>query len=144
MSWEFLIDLLEKRGFGSKFRSWVEALLLSASTKILINGELSDGNEHAQGLRQGDPLSPLLFILVMGCLAALMDRAAHDGILGPIGKQNIPFRTTLYADDAILFINPLSRETAAVKAMLHLFGDATGLMTNLAKSSVTPMNCQEI
>ena len=77
VSWEFLLELLVARGFGRKFTNCLAALLRSASTKVLVNGELSERISLQRGLRQGDPLSPLLFVLVMDCLAALFDKAVH-------------------------------------------------------------------
>ena len=61
VAWEFLLQLLQHRGFGAKWRGWIAALLLTTTTRILVNHELSDPISHHRGLRQGDPLSPLLF-----------------------------------------------------------------------------------
>lgn len=144
VSWEFLLKLLEFRGFGRKVTDCIVTLLSSATTRVLVNGELSDTIKLQKGLRQGDPLSPLLFVIVMDCLAAIFNKAVELGILGPIGVQNIPFRTSLYADDAVLFIAPCNREVQAVRQILELFREATGLRTNISKSSVTPICCEGI
>lgn len=58
VSWEFLLEVLEAKGFGIKWRNWISCLLLTASTRIAVNGELTDPIHHMRGLRQGDPLSP--------------------------------------------------------------------------------------
>ena len=141
VSWELLLELLTTRGFGRKFTNCLAALLCTSSTRILVNGELSERIDLMKGLRQGDPLSPLPFVLVMDCLAVLIDKAVSMGILGPIGDQILPFRTSLYTDDAMLFINPCRCEIVAVSQILMLSGDAMGLHTNLAKSSVSPICC---
>lgn len=91
VSWEFLLGLLTARGFGRSFTNCLSALLSTSSTRILVNGELSEKIDLMKGLRQGDPLSPLLFVLVMDCLAVLIDKAVNMGILGPIGDQKLPF-----------------------------------------------------
>ena len=85
-----------------------------------------------------------MFVLVMDCLAMLIDKAVTAGILGPIGSQQLPFRLSLYADDAILFINPCRKEVLALTQILKLFGEATGLHTNFAKSSVSTICCNGI
>ena len=63
VAWEFLLQQLQHRGFGAKWRGWIAALLLTTTTRILVNHELSDPISHHRGLRQGDPLSPPSFWL---------------------------------------------------------------------------------
>jgi hypothetical protein len=143
VSWDFLLEVLEARGFGQKWRNWISAILATASTRILINGELSDRIWHRRGLRQGDPLSPLLFVLVMDVLPALLTAADTVGALKPIGSQLPRFRASLYADDVIMFINPCHDEVTATRRILDAFGEASGLRTNFAKSTISPIRCQD-
>jgi hypothetical protein len=69
------LEVLEHIGFLQCWRDWTAAILSSASTKILVNSRLGRRICHACGLRQGDPLSPLLFVLVMEVLNAMMAEA---------------------------------------------------------------------
>lgn len=80
VSWTFLLELLTHMGFTRRWTNWISVLLSTASTKILINGNLSRWICHGHGLRQGDPLSPLLFILVMECLNKMMMRAEERNL----------------------------------------------------------------
>nr|XP_045084453.1 uncharacterized protein LOC123493985 [Aegilops tauschii subsp. strangulata] len=68
--------------------------------------------------------------------------AVEAEVLKPIGSSRMPFRTSLYADDAVIFINPDPYEIASIKQLLQLFGNATGLHTNFEKSSFTPIRCE--
>lgn len=106
VSWEFLLQVMAAKGFGMKWRDWISAMLCSSSTRILVNGCMTDEIYHARGLRQGAPLSPLLFTLVMDCLTALISFAEGAGLLRPIGTIDMPFRASIYADDVVIFLNP--------------------------------------
>lgn len=68
VSWKFLKDMLEARGFGSKWRSWIKRVVQGGSICIRINDENSCYFKLGKGLRQGDPLSSLLFNLVADVL----------------------------------------------------------------------------
>ena len=92
---------------------------------------------HRRGVRQGDSLSPMLFIMVMDVLDRLFKLATVMGALQPLELPAIKFQCSLYADDVILFIQPTVAEAQAVQRVLHIFGEAAGLKTNLAICSIT-------
>jgi hypothetical protein len=87
VSWPFLLEVLEHVGFGLLWRNLIAKLLCSSSTRVLVNGEPGDLICHQQGLRQGDPLSPMLFILVMDVLNSLFQKANEVGLLGPLLRR---------------------------------------------------------
>jgi hypothetical protein len=98
------------------------------------NGDPGRSIKHARGLHQGDPLSPLLFILSMDHLQKILNIATQQGYLTPIGADPIKMRTSLYADDAMVSIKPIISDVEHLKFLLAQFGMATGLATNMEKS----------
>nr|GEU43633.1 RNA-directed DNA polymerase, eukaryota [Tanacetum cinerariifolium] len=81
VSWKYLDFILDSLGFGSKWRSWIRACLHSSRASILINGSPTSEFSIKRGLRQGDPLSPFLFILVMEGLHCAMSNAVNSGLI---------------------------------------------------------------
>jgi hypothetical protein len=81
----------------------------------------------------------MLSILAMDILHRLITQACTDSLLRPMEPHGVSFRCSLYADDVILFIRPTSQEAVAIKELFTIFEEATGLRTNLAKCSITPI-----
>ncbi|KAM0915236.1 hypothetical protein ACQ4PT_010999 [Festuca glaucescens] len=135
---------MQRLGFSARWRDWISLLLSSATSAVLLNGTEGKPVRHRRGLRQGDPLSPLLFILALDPLQKILQAATNAGILSRLPIREAKLRTSLYADDAVLFLNPIRAEVDTVLRILHAFGQATGLRINVDKSSVTPIRCDDI
>lgn len=143
VSWSFLLEVLTRLGFGEKWRAVLCNLLASSSTRVLLNGEPGEEIIHRRGLRQGNPLSPMLFILVMEALTSLIQRADDLGLLTPLATRPVGHRLSIYADDVVLFASPTAAELEFIKALLRVFGEASGLRVNMSKSAVIPIRCVE-
>ncbi|XP_071714315.1 secreted RxLR effector protein 78-like [Rutidosis leptorrhynchoides] len=63
LNWKFLDEVMKSMGFGCRWKNWIMTCLSSASISILVNGAPTNEFSLGRGVRQGDPLSPLLFIL---------------------------------------------------------------------------------
>lgn len=95
--------------------------------------------------KAGDPLSPLLFVLVADLLQSVVNKAKDQGILNlPIPlRYTVDFPIIQYADDTLLIMEACARQLWALKAILHTFGDSTGLKVNYAKSMLVPINISQ-
>nr|GEY11655.1 RNA-directed DNA polymerase, eukaryota [Tanacetum cinerariifolium] len=100
--WDFLIDVLKAFGFGSKWCKWIRGTFCFAKASVLVNGSPSDEFQFHGGLKQGDPLSLFLFILVMESLHLSINRAINDGLFKGIRlNDDISLSHLFYADDAM-------------------------------------------
>ena len=141
VDWALLLEILAHLGFGAVWRNLVSNLLHSASTQVLLNGEPGDFITYRRGLQHGDPLSPMLFILVMDVLNSLFMKAEEEGLLQPLHSAGQ--RLSLYADDVALFIRSEEDDLQITKNILQVFEKASGLRTNLQKSCVIPIQCDD-
>jgi len=65
VNWEFLLYVMKRMGFGERWIGWIRHCISSASYAVLVNGSLTEFFSASRGIHEGDPLSPLLFLLVM-------------------------------------------------------------------------------
>jgi len=79
VEWPFMLAVLQAMGFGLCSRHWITTLLSSATSNILLNGQPRKPIRHRRGVRQGDSLSPLLFIIAMEVLGRLFSTAREQG-----------------------------------------------------------------
>ncbi|KAJ0575244.1 putative RNA-directed DNA polymerase [Helianthus annuus] len=138
LSWEFLDSVLSQMGFPALWRKWVTGLLKTARTSILVNGSPTFEFDIQRGVRQGDPLSPLLFILAMEALHIATDCAVGEGIFKGMSTpgEGPTVSHLLYADD-VLFVGEWSESNFYNLArLLRCFHLSSGLKVNFVKSKV--------
>lgn len=106
VSWEFLLELLSRKGFPTRWTDWLSSILSSSSSSIMLNCYLGEEIRHRRGLRQGDPFSPYLFILAIDVLNSIFDHATQEGYLTKLKGRHASLRISMYADDVVIFTNP--------------------------------------
>ncbi|GJV42590.1 putative RNA-directed DNA polymerase, eukaryota, reverse transcriptase zinc-binding domain protein [Tanacetum coccineum] len=138
VSWRFLHYVLNKLGFGIRWRNWIKVGLASARTSILINRNPTLEFSLKRGLRQGDPLSPFLFIIVMeGLHIALNDDLAANMFHGvKIGPPGMHLSRLFYADDVIILSEWNLNAMENIIRILNIFYIASRLKINIHKSNV--------
>lgn len=143
VAWSFLLEVLQHIGFPRRWTNWISILLSTASTKVLVNGKAGRRIIHGRGLRQGDPISPMLFVIVMEALNSLIREADRRLVLTPLPGLAIVHRASLYADDLVLLVAPNTIDLQCVTQILQLFAGASGLVTNVDKCVATPIQCTD-
>ncbi|GJS64726.1 RNA-directed DNA polymerase, eukaryota, reverse transcriptase zinc-binding domain protein [Tanacetum coccineum] len=136
ISWDFLIRVLQFMGFSDKWIKWISGCLSSASTSILINGSPSREFSIHRGLRQGDPLSPFLFIIAMEGLHVAMEDAMAASIYSGFCINNLSLSHLFFADDALFIGDWSSNNIKCLVAILDCFHKVSGLKINYHKSKL--------
>jgi hypothetical protein len=123
MEWNFLFVILKKLGFHSIWINWICIRITSPSFSILINGNPFGLFTPACGLRQGDPLSPFLFILGIEVFSRLLQRQFSLGSLKGIKmlKTCSPITHLLFVDDLLIFAKATSSEASTIRNCLDLY-----------------------
>ncbi|GJZ65153.1 RNA-directed DNA polymerase, eukaryota [Tanacetum coccineum] len=132
--WDYLDDVLNHFGFGIKWRSCIQNCLQSSRGLILVNGSPTSEFQFHKGLKQGDPLSSFLFILIMESLHLSFQKVAHEGLFkGVIIGSSLQLSHLFYADDVIFMGQWSDSNITTIVHVLKCFHQASGLRINLHK-----------
>ncbi|GJV96565.1 RNA-directed DNA polymerase, eukaryota [Tanacetum coccineum] len=135
--WDYLDDILRKFGFGEKWCSWIRNCLISSKGSILVNGSPTMEFQFHKGLKQGDPLSPFLFILVMESLHISISRVVEAGLFRRVQVGNDTQVSHLFfADDAVFMGHWSDSNIDIIIRILDCFYHASGLKINMSKSKL--------
>ena len=139
VEWVFIEKVMRRLGFNEKWIGWVMKCITSVSYSVIINGEAYGNISPSRGLRQGDPLSPYLFILCTEAFSALLDDASNRKKINGISIcRGCPSVThLLFADDSLLFWKVDRGEVCLLTKILDLYEATSGQKINSEKSSVT-------
>ena len=145
MNMELSFKFSNTRDFLINGQTRFKALLGSSESSVLLNGIPGKPFLCKRGVRQGDPLSPLLFVLTTDLLQSIVNNAWSKGILKhPITDSfGGDYPIVQYADDTLLILPTDGRVLFNLKCLLRSFSDSTGLHVNFQKSFLVPINVSE-
>jgi hypothetical protein len=144
VNWDSLLYVLRRMGFGSKWIHWIHICISTVPFFVLIDSTPVGFFNSSRGIRQGDPLSPLLFLLIMEVLSRLLKKTEEGGFIGrfqvgaPRG-ESLGVSHLLYADDTILFCDACPDQLTYISRVLTCFEAVTGLRVNMNKSEMVPI-----
>ena len=138
VEWPFLQGVMQRLGFPKTWIERVRSCVTTTSFSVLVNGRPFGNVLPSRGIRQGDPLSPYLFLLCTERFTSLLDRVEIGGTLHGVSIcRNAPKITNLlFADDSLIFSRTSSAEINSIVEILQVYAKAFGQCINLEKYSV--------
>jgi hypothetical protein len=142
---DFLLDLLAKRGFSPTIISWIKVITHGGSVGVKLNDSIGDFFVTGKGLRQGDPISPLLFNLGVDVLTRMLIKAYSANLIKGLCSDLYPGGVIClqYADDTILFSDNSHYFATNLKWVLTCFEQVSGMKINYSKSEFIPIGLED-
>ena len=138
VEWAFLRDMMVKLGFRENWIDLIMKCVSSVSYRVRVNGNLSDRFTLERGLRQGDPLSPYLFLICAEGFSALLNQAEEEGrIEGVKVCQNAPSVShLLFADDSLILFRANRDDALQLQRILDVYEECSGQTIYRDKSAI--------
>ncbi|XP_057803424.1 uncharacterized protein LOC131018732 [Salvia miltiorrhiza] len=138
MSWNFILKVLGVNGFHEKFVRWISIIFCSARISILYNGQLSGYFPCLHGVRQGDPLSPILFGIAEDVLSHILLNCVRFRHLIPMDFSRASHFSMhlFYDDDILIFCKASLKNARKIKEILDFYGGLSGQICSSQKSNV--------
>ncbi|GAU49411.1 hypothetical protein TSUD_407260 [Trifolium subterraneum] len=146
VDWDYLDDVMVRMSFPTLWRKWIKECVCTATASVLVNGSPTDTFPLETGLRQGDPLSPFLFLLAAEGLNVLMKTLVENNLFTgySVGTQApVSISHLQFADDTLLMGAKSWANVRALRAALVLFELMSGLKVNFNKSMLVGVNISE-
>eukprot|EP00253_Pinus_taeda_P023191 PITA_23191 len=144
ISWDYIQKNLRAFGFANAWIRWISNLISSSFFSILINGIPSSTFRPSRGLRQGDPLSPFLFIIMAEGLGRSINSAIRSQTLKGINLHRAPtISHQQFVDDNMIFGHSSVQEARTLNTLLDNFSKASGALINKVKSQIFFFNTHQ-
>ncbi|GJV89187.1 RNA-directed DNA polymerase, eukaryota, reverse transcriptase zinc-binding domain protein [Tanacetum coccineum] len=135
--WDYLDEVVKKFGFGDRWCGWIHSCLRSSRGSIFVNGSPTKEFQFHKGLKQGDPLSPFLFILIMESLHLSFQNVVNAGMFKGVSiGSNLHLSHLFYADDVVFLGQWSNSNISTIIKVLKCFFCASGLSINMHKSKL--------
>ena len=131
VDWSFLDRVLTALNIRPRFRSYVTTLYAGVSSRVLVNGWLSRRIYPKRGVRQGCPMSPVLYVLVAETLGALLRTSPIRGLALPASPDEL--KVVQYADDTTVVVSN-EADFSSLSDCLRLYESGSGAKLNMSKS----------
>jgi len=131
VSWRFLKTVLDFFNFGEVFKKWINIILNEAKLCVIQNGIFSDFFKIGRGCRQGDPISPYLFIL---CVEIMGIMIRNDKSVKGITIKNKKYTLSQYADDTAILLDGSGNSLSSALTLVNQFSKFSGLLPNYDKT----------
>lgn len=137
VNWQFILLILKVADLPSRFVNWIKQCITSSSFSINVNGSLCGYFKGTRGLRQGDPLSTTLFVMVMEVLGNILQSKFDAGSIGfhPLGRTP-QISHLAFADDIMIFFDGKSSSLQTIADSLDDFQKVSGLSMNKDKTVI--------
>ncbi len=138
MEWSFILNILRCFGFNSTWINWIKECISSPTCSVLLNGSLFGKIKSERGLRQGDSLSPFLFIIGSEILARLLQQAENANTLQGIklGPRCPQITHLQFADDLLILAKATTTNATTILQCLNSYQSCSGQKINLNKSKI--------
>jgi ribonuclease HI len=138
LDWNFLLKVLQSFGFNEVFCNWIHVILKSAFLSVSVNGKSHGYFNCTRGVRQGDPLSPLLFCLAEDVLSRSISKLVSQGTLQLIkGTRNVCIPShSFYADDLMIYCKGNLTGLRALKELFLKYASESGQCVSHSKSTI--------
>ena len=136
LNWNYLRAILGAYGFDKRWIEWVYSMISTPNFSILVNGTPTSTFNATRGIRQGDPISPFLFIMAVEGLGRNIKKELREKRIKGIKLwgNNLPITHQQFVDDVMLFGEVSVKEVRNFKRVLEIFMEASGMEINNEKS----------
>ena len=145
VKWKFLFECLTTRGFDNKWCHWIEKVVSRGTVSVKLNNLVGPYIKSFKGVRQGDPLSPLIFNFVADGLSRMIHKAKKNDLLTSLADHIIDKGVVVlqYADDIIIRLKHNIQGARNMKLLLYMYEMMAGLKINFYMIEVLTINDED-